>query len=182
MPIWIHPYLQEVTLTKSKYRKLKLKIIFWMKSTNNNLCSYNYTNLKLTDQSNYKLIGSSIETVRKKLSCIRKMLVKISSFLISILNFSGYNIPSSWRHLQAPFKALKSFCYYILILGELNIILMNYSAAGELFEKIVKSEAILMKKIIKSACQRWYFYDNDDIQILFKTKNPWGEWPLMWGR
>ena len=51
---------------------------------------------------------------------------------------------------------------------------MNYSAAGELFEKIVKSEAILMKKIIKSACQRCYFYDNDDIQILFKTKNPWG--------
>ena len=51
---------------------------------------------------------------------------------------------------------------------------MNYSAAGELFEKIVKSEAILMKKIFKSACQRCYFYDDDDIQILFKTKNPWG--------
>ena len=38
------------------------------------------------------------------------------------------------------------------------------TAVGKLFEKIVDLEAILMKKIIKSACKRWYFYDNDDIQ------------------
>ena len=38
-----------------------------------------------------------------------------------------------------------------------------------------------MKKIIKSACKRLYFYDNDDIQILFKTKNPWGVNDLLWG-
>ena len=38
-----------------------------------------------------------------------------------------------------------------------------------------------MEKIIKSACKRWYFYDNDDTQILFK-KILGGKWPLMGGK
>ena len=48
------------------------------------------------------------------------------------------------------------------------------SAVGKKKKKIVDLEAILIKNIIKSAYKRWYFYDNDDIQILFQTKNPWG--------